>query len=59
MDVIIGANEGFNFYIKENLDYIEKETRSKIKFGKGKGFEKVWKIEGSEVGGWLRGEIRY
>ena len=59
MDVIIGANEGFNFYIKENLDYIEKETRSKIKFGKGKGFEKVWKIEGGEVGGWLRGEIRY
>ena len=55
MDVIIGANEGFNFYIKENLDYIEKETRSKIKFGKGKGFEKVWKIEGSEVGGVVKG----
>ncbi|ODS40483.1 isoleucine--tRNA ligase [Candidatus Altiarchaeales archaeon WOR_SM1_SCG] len=49
VDVLIDTNEGFDLYVKENLEYIEKETRSKIGFGKGEGFGKVWKIEGSEV----------
>lgn len=51
VSVFIDTNEGFDLYIKENLDYIEKETRSKITFGKEEGgFGKVWKIEGSDVG---------
>ncbi len=50
VSVVIDADEGFDLYVKENLDYIQKETRSKITFGKEEGFEKVWKIEGSEVG---------
>ncbi|PKP52906.1 MAG: isoleucine--tRNA ligase, partial [Candidatus Altiarchaeales archaeon HGW-Altiarchaeales-3] len=51
VDVVIDTDEGFDMYVKENLDYIQKETRSRITFGKeASGFEKVWKIEGSEVG---------
>ena len=50
VDVVIDADEGFDMYVKENLDYIQKETRSKITFGKEEGFAKVWKIEGSDVG---------
>ena len=50
VSVVINADEGFDMYVKENLDYIQKETRSKITFGEGEGgFEKVWKIEGSDV----------
>lgn len=47
--VVIDTDEGFDMYVKENLEYVEKETRSKITFGKEEGFAKVWKIEGSEV----------
>ncbi|ODS36344.1 MAG: hypothetical protein A7316_10065 [Candidatus Altiarchaeales archaeon WOR_SM1_86-2] len=50
VDVFIDTDEGFELYVKENLKFIEQETRSKISFGKGKGFEKVWKIEGIDAG---------
>jgi isoleucyl-tRNA synthetase len=50
VDIAIDTDEGFDLYIKENLDYIAKETRSKITFGREKGFGKVWTIEGSDVG---------
>ena len=34
VSVFIDANEGFDLYVKENPEYIERETRSKINFGK-------------------------
>jgi isoleucyl-tRNA synthetase len=48
LDVVsasIDCGKDFLAYVKENKDDIEKETRSRLVFGKGTGFSKTWDIE--------------
>ncbi len=51
VNVNIECKRDFGAYINKNLNYIERETRSRINIGKskGKGFTREWKIENNDV----------
>jgi len=49
ISVKIECDEGFKSHILNNKEFIQKETRSSISPGGGKGFLKDWEIEGERV----------
>ncbi len=49
VEVFIKCDKELEGYLKENKKFVEKETRSGINLGEGKGFRKDWRIEDSEL----------
>lgn len=53
VDISIKCDKQFEKFVKDNKEYIERETRSKIGIGKGKakkkGYEREWNIEKNDV----------
>ncbi len=45
----IDCREDFRKHLEKNKNFIEKETRSSLSFGEGKGFIKEWDIEGNKI----------
>lgn len=49
VDVFIKCDKEFEGYIKENKEFLERETRGRLNFREGIGFRKDWRIEDSEL----------
>ena len=49
VNVAIECDSKFSKHLTENKDYIEKETRSRLSYGKKAGFVKEWVIEKNKV----------
>ncbi|MCK4491486.1 MAG: class I tRNA ligase family protein, partial [Candidatus Altiarchaeales archaeon] len=47
--VYVDCDSGFKGYIKENMEFIGHEIRGSIFFGKGRGFEREWRIEDNKI----------
>lgn len=47
--VHVDCDSGFKGYINENMEFIGHEIRGRIFFGKGRGFEREWRIEDNKI----------